>query len=50
MSYIKQGFEDGQVLTAAHLNHMEEGVALIGAVDDALTEILALQAALLGGA
>lgn len=50
MSYIKQDFEDGQVLTAAQLNHMEEGIALIGSVDEALTEILALQQALLGGA
>lgn len=27
MSYIKQNFTDGQTLTAAHLNHMEEGIA-----------------------
>ena len=47
--YIKQNFEDEQVLTAAHLNHMEEGIALIGTVDEALTEILNLQEALLGG-
>lgn len=26
MAYVKQGFSDGQVLTAAHLNHMEEGI------------------------
>lgn len=50
MSYIKQDFKDGDVLTATQLNHMEEGIALIGSVDDALTEILALQQALLGGA
>lgn len=50
MSYIKQEFQDGQVLTAAQLNHMEEGIALIGTVDEALTEIIALQEALLGGA
>ena len=50
MSYVKQNFQDDQVLTAAHLNHMEEGIELIGAVDEALTEILNLQAALLGGA
>ena len=27
MSYIKQNFVDGQTLTAAHLNHMEAGIA-----------------------
>lgn len=27
MAYVKQGFSDGQVLTAAQLNHMEEGIA-----------------------
>ncbi len=27
MSYIKQNFTDGTILTAAHLNHMEEGIA-----------------------
>ena len=47
--YIKQNFEDGNVLTAAHLNHMEEGIALIGTVDEALTQILRLQEGLLGG-
>ena len=26
MAYEKQNFSDGQVLTAAHLNHMEEGI------------------------
>ena len=26
MAYVKQGFTDGQVLTAAQLNHMEEGI------------------------
>lgn len=26
MAYSKQNFEDGQVLTAAHLNHMETGI------------------------
>lgn len=50
MAYIKQTFEDGQVLTAQQLNYMEEGIALIGTVDEALTEILALQESLLGGA
>ena len=41
--YIKQNFEDGQVLTAQQLNHMEEGIALIGSVDTALDHIIALQ-------
>ena len=41
--YIKQNFIDGEVLTAAQLNHMEEGIALIGSVDVALDGILALQ-------
>ena len=41
--YIKQNFIDGNVLTAAQLNHMEEGIALIGDVDVALTAILELQ-------
>lgn len=27
MSYEKQNFSDGQTLTAAHLNHMEDGIA-----------------------
>lgn len=27
MAYEKQGFEDGQVLTAEHLNNMEQGIA-----------------------
>ena len=26
MAYVKQGFSDGEVLTAAQLNHMEEGI------------------------
>ena len=49
MSYIKQNFLDGNILTADQLNHMEEGIAQIGDVDEALTEILALQQRLLGG-
>ena len=47
MAYIKQEFQDGQVLTAAQLNHMEEGIALIGTVDEALDQILVLQEELL---
>lgn len=27
MSYTKQNFTDGTILTAAHLNHMEEGIS-----------------------
>ena len=27
MSYTKQNFKSGQILTAAHLNHMEDGIA-----------------------
>lgn len=29
MSYEKQNFENGQILTAAHLNHLEDGLAAI---------------------
>ena len=47
MSYIRQNFEDGTVLTAEQLNHMEEGIALIGSVDEALDMILAVQEAFL---
>ena len=31
MSYEKQTFKDGQVLTAAHLNHIEDGIATVEA-------------------
>ena len=35
MTYAKQHFTDGTVLTAHHLNHMEEGIAsAIPQVDD----------------
>ncbi len=27
MAYVKQNFTDGTVLTAHHLNHIEEGIA-----------------------
>ena len=30
MSYTKQNFTDGSILTAAHLNHMEEGIVEAG--------------------
>ena len=29
MAYEKQNFTDGSVLTAANLNHMEEGIAKV---------------------
>lgn len=32
MSYEKQNFVDGQILTAEHLNHMEQGIADAGPV------------------
>ena len=31
MSYEKQTFKDGQTLTAAHLNHIEDGLAAVEA-------------------
>lgn len=39
MSYEKQNFEDGAVLKAEHLNHMEDG---IGTVADAMAELEAV--------
>ena len=42
MSYEKQNFTDGSVLTAAQLNHMEEGIiALEKAIKDAAVVRLA---------
>ena len=41
--YIKQNFIDGNVLTAAQLNHMEEGIAIIGNLDEGLDRIITLQ-------
>ena len=29
MSYEKQNFQNGQILTAAHLNHIEDGIAAV---------------------
>lgn len=61
MAYEKQNFKDGQVLTAAHLNHVEDGLAAVeesavsaaqaaktaqGAVDSASAEIETLKAEL----
>ena len=34
MSYVKQNFVDGQTLTAAQLNHMEDGIAAAAADAD----------------
>lgn len=31
MQYTKQNFEDGKVLIAAHLNHIEDGIAAVAA-------------------
>ena len=39
MSYIKQNFEDNQVLTAEQLNHMEDGIE---AVSNEVEELRAL--------
>lgn len=39
MAYEKQIFSTGQVLTAAHLNHMEDGIEAMG---EALAELEAL--------
>ena len=55
MSYEKQNFADGQTLTAAHLNHMEDGIAAAesasGGASAALTETeKALLLALFGDA
>lgn len=38
MSYVKQNFVDGQTLTAAHLNHMEAGIAAAGDPGEGLSE------------
>ena len=40
MSYEKQNFVDGQTLTAAHLNHMEEGIAAAGGFTAGAKELL----------
>ena len=40
MSYVKQNFVDGQTLTAAHLNHMEEGIAAAGGFTAGAKELL----------
>lgn len=53
MSYEKQNFTDGQVLSANHLNHIENGVKnnadSIGDVKTALDSIIAIQNELIGG-
>ena len=37
MSYTKQNFTDGQVLTAAHMNHIEDGIAAADCVSPTIT-------------
>ena len=37
MSYTKQNFTDGQVLTAAHMNHIEDGIAAVDCVSPTIT-------------
>ena len=37
MSYTKQNFTDGQVLTAAHMNHIEDGIAEVNCVSPTIT-------------
>lgn len=53
MAYEKQTFTDGEVLTAAQLNHIEDGLeafdSQMGDVDAALDAILAIQETLIGG-
>ena len=53
MSYEKQNFTNGQVLTAEHMNHIEEGVfendRKIGSISTALDSILDIQNELIGG-
>ena len=34
MSYTKQNFKDGEVLNAAHLNHIEDGIEYVGTLID----------------
>lgn len=35
MAYKKQNFSDGKILTAAHLNHIEDGIVdIVGAIED----------------
>ncbi len=47
MAYEKQNFENGKVLTAAHLNYIEDGIESVhddmGDVANALDHIIALQ-------
>lgn len=38
MSYTKQNFTDGQVLTAAQMNHIEDGIAAAESAGSGLTE------------
>ena len=53
MAYEKQNFNDGDILAAAQLNHIEDGIAenaeAIGDIGTALDEIIAVQETLIGG-
>ncbi len=42
MTYTKQNFEDGQVLTAEHLNKMEEGIAAVSVFGEELGDTLTI--------
>lgn len=37
MSYTKQNFVSGQILTAAHMNHIEDGIAAVDCVSPTIT-------------
>ena len=53
MAYEKQNFTDGETLTAAQLNHIEEGIIAldeqVGDIETALDAIIAMQNELIGG-
>lgn len=52
MAYQKQNFTDGSVLTAGHLNHIEEGLAAVAEMLDVvarLSEVTLLASAWTGG-
>ena len=35
MAYLRQNFEDGQVLTHEHLNHIEDGIVdIVGSIEN----------------
>lgn len=47
MTYSKQHFENGEVLTAEQLNHIEDGIVMleseIGNFSSALSDVIAYQ-------